>query len=83
MMLEKKEGKIIVNPQTAEKYLNKLVLQAGEILRGYFKSRSFTSKSKGSVDFLTQADGRPWNVFEKDIIASNGIIHDQLLELLR
>ncbi len=38
------------------KYLVDLVPQAGEILRKYFESGEFTQKSKGGVDFLTQAD---------------------------
>lgn len=36
--------------------LKEIVTEAGEILKGYFKSQKFTSKSKGGVDFLTQAD---------------------------
>lgn len=40
----------------ARKYLIDLVPQAGELLRGYFASRNFTQRSKGSVDFTTQAD---------------------------
>lgn len=31
---------------------------------------------------ITTAEGKSWNVFEKDIVASNGFIHNQLLELL-
>lgn len=41
--------------QTRE-YLLKLIPQAGEILRKYFASGEFTSKSKEGVDVLTQAD---------------------------
>lgn len=40
----------------ARKYLVDLVPQAGEILRRYFTSRDFTQRSKGGVDFTTQAD---------------------------
>lgn len=45
-----------VNLNEAKKYLLKLVPQAGEILRKYFVSGVFTTKSKGGVDVLTQAD---------------------------
>ena len=40
----------------ARKYLTKLVPQAGGMLRRYFASRDFTQRSKGGVDFTTQAD---------------------------
>jgi myo-inositol-1(or 4)-monophosphatase len=40
----------------ARKYLDNLVLQAGEILKKYFASHDFTQTSKGGVDFKTQAD---------------------------
>lgn len=40
----------------ARQFLCKLLPQAGEILKKYFYSGDFTSKSKGGVDFLTQAD---------------------------
>lgn len=40
----------------ARKYLAELLPQAGEILRKYFISGEFTQKSKGGVDFTTQAD---------------------------
>lgn len=45
-----------INLDEAKEYLLKLLPQAGEILRNYFTSGKFTSKSKGGVDFLTQAD---------------------------
>lgn len=38
------------------KYLIQLVHEAGETLKKYFASGQFTSKSKGGVDLLTQAD---------------------------
>lgn len=44
------------NLDEAREYTLKTVLQAGEILEDYFTSRKFTSKSKGGVDVLTQAD---------------------------
>lgn len=44
------------NLTETRKYITDLVLQAGEILRGYFTSGNFIFKSKGGVDFLTQAD---------------------------
>lgn len=31
---------------------------------------------------MTTSKGEPWNVFEKDIVASNGILHKSLLELI-
>jgi Archaeal fructose-1,6-bisphosphatase and related enzymes of inositol monophosphatase family len=40
----------------AKEFLVKLVQEAGEVLCKYFDSGSFTQKSKGGVDFLTQAD---------------------------
>ncbi len=40
----------------AQKYIVSLELQAGKILKKYFVSRNFTHKSKGGVDFTTQAD---------------------------
>ncbi|MEK7592963.1 MAG: inositol monophosphatase family protein [Patescibacteria group bacterium] len=40
----------------AREYLTALTYKAGDILRTYFKSGIFTQKSKGGVDFLTQAD---------------------------
>lgn len=32
---------------------------------------------------ITASDGKPWNVFEEDILATNGSIHKQILELIR
>lgn len=40
----------------AREYLLKLTSPAGDILRKYFTSGKFTSRSKGGVDVLTQAD---------------------------
>ncbi len=40
----------------ARLFLLDLLPKAGEILRKYFTSGKFTSRSKGGVDFLTQAD---------------------------
>ncbi|MDD5415896.1 MAG: inositol monophosphatase family protein [Candidatus Daviesbacteria bacterium] len=37
-------------------YITELVLQAGKILKKYFESGKFTSRSKGGVDLLTEAD---------------------------
>lgn len=45
-----------INLDETREYIIKLVLQAGDILKGYFVSGKFTSESKGGVDFLTQAD---------------------------
>lgn len=46
----------MINLDEAKEYLLKLVPQAGEILQQYFTSGKFTSRSKGGVDLLTQAD---------------------------
>lgn len=46
----------LIDLTKARKYLTDLLPQAGEILRKYFASRDFTSRSKGGVDFTTQAD---------------------------
>lgn len=40
----------------ARKFVTGLVLEAGEILKKYFNSGAFSSRSKEGVDFLTQAD---------------------------
>lgn len=40
----------------ARKFLTDLAPQAGEMLRRYFASHDFTQRSKGGVDFTTQAD---------------------------
>lgn len=40
----------------ARKYLVSLVSHAGKTLKEYFDSRNFTQRSKGGVDFTTQAD---------------------------
>ncbi len=45
-----------LNLNETRKYICQLVLQAGDILKDYFISRKFTSRSKGGVDVLTQAD---------------------------
>lgn len=45
-----------INLTEARKYLVTLATQAGEILKRYFVSRDFTQRSKGGVDFTTQAD---------------------------
>ena len=37
---------------------------------------------KQAGGMVTAADGGPWNAFEPNIVASNGHIHQQLLELL-
>lgn len=31
---------------------------------------------------ITTSEGKPWNAFQSDIVASNGVIHNQLLELI-
>lgn len=31
---------------------------------------------------ITTAEGKAWNIFERDIVATNGLIHDQVLELI-
>lgn len=46
----------LVNLEEARKFVCGIVYEAGDILKKYFVSGSFTSKSKGGVDFLTQAD---------------------------
>lgn len=38
------------------KFVTDLVLEAGETLKKYFNSGEFTSRSKGGVDVITQAD---------------------------
>lgn len=45
-----------INLTEAREYIVNLTLQAGKTLKKYFTSGKFTSKSKGGVDFLTQAD---------------------------
>lgn len=45
-----------INLTEARQYLTKLTLQAGDILKKYFESGKFTSKSKGGVDVITQVD---------------------------
>lgn len=45
-----------INLTEARNYLSELLPQAGETLKKYFISRVFTQKSKGGVDFATQAD---------------------------
>lgn len=47
--------------------LTDLISQAGEILKKYFISGDFTSRSKGWVDFLTQADQEVDNFLLKNI----------------
>lgn len=45
-----------INLDEAREYLLQLASQAGEIIKKYFLSGQFTSKSKGGVDVITQAD---------------------------
>ncbi len=45
-----------INLNQAQEYVLKLVSEAGNILKKYFSSGKFTSKSKGGVDLITQAD---------------------------
>lgn len=45
-----------INLSKARQYLIELTLQAGDILKNYFESGKFTSKSKGGVDVITQVD---------------------------
>lgn len=45
-----------INLTEARKYLIGLATEAGGILKRYFFSGEFTTRSKGGVDFLTQAD---------------------------
>ena len=45
-----------INLTEARKYLTGIISQAGKILKKYFVSGKFTSRSKGGVDFLTKAD---------------------------
>lgn len=40
----------------ARKFVVSLMPQAGEVLMGYFRSGQFSSRSKGGLDFATQAD---------------------------
>lgn len=56
-----------INLSQAREYLLKLVPEAGDILKKYFTSGKFTSKSKGGADFLTQADS------EVDLFLSQNI----------
>lgn len=44
------------NYTTERKFVTDLVLEAGETLKRYFNSGEFTSRSKGGVDVITQAD---------------------------
>lgn len=39
----------------------------------------FVEKAGGKI---TRPDGGDWNVFEPDILATNGVLHDRVLELL-
>mgnify|MGYP001614730618 FL=1 len=32
---------------------------------------------------ITTQEGGDWNIFESEIIASNGILHDEMLKMLR
>lgn len=43
-------------------------------------SAYFVQKAGGKV---TLPDGRPWNVFEQDIFASNGILHQKIGDLIK
>lgn len=55
----RENGKEMISPvdlTEARKYLSELMPQAGETLRRYFNSGDFTLRSKGGVDFVTQAD---------------------------
>lgn len=45
-----------INLDEAREYILKITLEAGEVLKKYFTTRNFTSRSKGGVDLLTQAD---------------------------
>lgn len=57
--MSKEDGENMANSielTEARKYLVNLVPQAGETLKRYFASRDFTQRSKGGVDFTTQAD---------------------------
>lgn len=56
MKKEKGEQLPSVDINEARAYLVEIVPKAGEILRRYFESGNFTSRSKGGVDFSTQAD---------------------------
>lgn len=56
MNSEKEKREDIVDLEEAENFVSELALQAGEILKKHFELRDFTSKSKGGVDFTTQAD---------------------------
>lgn len=40
----------------SRKFVVSLIPKAGEILMGYFRSGQFSSRSKGGLDFVTQAD---------------------------
>lgn len=85
-------GKIFIATRQI-KSMGSAVLDLGRVAHGeldaYFHSglkpwdvaasSLFIQKAGGKI---TTADGSPWNIFEKDIIASNGSIHDQLLNLI-
>jgi myo-inositol-1(or 4)-monophosphatase len=45
-----------INLTNTRKFVIDLSFRAGEILKKYYNSGNFTQKSKGGVDFLTQAD---------------------------
>ena len=51
----------------------------GQVLIGEPAKRQATSNPEGTI---TAANGKPWNIFERDIVASNGILHEPLLELI-
>lgn len=56
MIVERAEMNNSIDLTEARKYLVNLVPQAGETLKKYFVSHDFTQRSKGGVDFTTQAD---------------------------
>lgn len=46
----------MTNLTNTRNYLSDLIRKAGEIIKHYFYSGNYASKSKGGVDFLTEAD---------------------------
>ncbi len=49
-------NKKLISTVEARTFVLQILPHAGKILRDYFTTRNFTHKSKGGVDFLTQAD---------------------------
>lgn len=56
-----------IDLDSAQKIIEQIARDAGEILKKYFASGDFTSISKGSTDFLTQADQEADDFIKKSL----------------